>query len=71
MIFAGATILWSIVSALFALAMTLRYYDVMLEFAPRELVWGLLGSFFMVLLIPFFVMTGSAAAASPRGGSDR
>jgi putative peptide zinc metalloprotease protein len=58
-IFAGATILWSIVSALFALAMTLRYYDVMLSYAPRELVWGLLGSFFMVLLIPLFVMAGA------------
>jgi putative peptide zinc metalloprotease protein len=58
-IFAAATILWSIVSALFALAMTLRYYDVMLRFAPRELVWGLLGSFFMVLLIPLFVMAGA------------
>jgi putative peptide zinc metalloprotease protein len=58
-IFAGATILWSVVSALFALAMTLRYYDVMLHFAPRELVWGLLGSFFMVLLIPLFVMAGA------------
>jgi putative peptide zinc metalloprotease protein len=58
-IFSGATILWSVVSALFALAMTLRYYDVMLRFAPRELVWGLLGSFFMVLLIPLFVMTGA------------
>lgn len=58
-IFSAATILWSIVSALFALAMTLRYYDVMLRFAPRELVWGLLGSFFMVLLIPLFVMAGA------------
>ena len=58
-IFAGATILWSIVSAVFALAMTLRYYNVMLHFAPRELVWGLLGSFFMVLLIPLFVMAGA------------
>jgi putative peptide zinc metalloprotease protein len=58
-IFAGATILWSIVSALFALGMTLRYYSVMLHFAPRELVWGLLGSFFMVLLIPLFVMAGA------------
>ena len=57
--FAGATILWSIVTALFALAMTLRYYDVMLHFAPRELVWGLLGSFFMVLLIPLFVTAGA------------
>ena len=44
-IFAGATILVDIVSALFALAMTLRYYDVMLEFAPREAgVRGLLGN---------------------------
>ncbi|MDX6628345.1 MAG: putative peptide zinc metalloprotease protein [Gaiellales bacterium] len=58
-IFSAATILWSIVTALFALAMTLRYYDVMLHFAPRELVWGLLGSFFMVLLIPLFVMIGT------------
>jgi putative peptide zinc metalloprotease protein len=58
-IFSAATILWSIVTALFALAMTLRYYDVMLHFAPRELVWGLLGSFFMVLLIPLFVMIGA------------
>ena len=58
-IFSGATILWSVVTALFALAMTLRYYDVMLQFAPRELVWGLLGSFFMVLLIPLFVMAGA------------
>jgi putative peptide zinc metalloprotease protein len=58
-IFAGATILWSIVTALFALAMTLRYYDVMLRYAPRELVWGLLGSFFMVLLIPLFVTAGA------------
>ncbi len=58
-IFAGATIVWSVVSAVFALAMTLRYYDVMLHFAPRELVWGLLGSFFMVLLIPLFVMAGA------------
>jgi putative peptide zinc metalloprotease protein len=58
-IFSVATILWSVVTALFALGMTLRYYDVMLEFAPRELVWGLLGSFFMVLLIPLFVMAGA------------
>jgi putative peptide zinc metalloprotease protein len=58
-IFSGATILWSVVTALFALGMTLRYYDVMLHFAPRELVWGLLGSFFMVLLIPLFVMAGA------------
>jgi putative peptide zinc metalloprotease protein len=58
-IFAGATIVWSVVSALFALAMTLRYYDVMLHYAPRELVWGLLGSFFMVLLIPLFVTAGA------------
>ncbi len=58
-IFAGATIVWSVVSAVFALAMTLRYYDVMLRFAPRELVWGLLGSFFMVLLIPLFVTAGA------------
>ena len=58
-IFSAATILWSVVTALFALGMTLRYYDVMLHFAPRELVWGLLGSFFMVLLIPLFVMAGA------------
>jgi RNA polymerase subunit RPABC4/transcription elongation factor Spt4 len=58
-VFASATIVWSLVSALFALVMSLRYYDVMLRLAPRELVWGLLGSFFMVLLIPLFTMVGT------------
>jgi putative peptide zinc metalloprotease protein len=68
--FAGATILWSVVSAAFSLAMTLRYYDAMLHYAPRELVWGLLGSFFMVLLIPLFVTAGApllARRAEPVG----
>jgi len=49
---------WSILAAGFAIFMSLRYEPVMSAFAPSYVVWTVLGTMWLALFIPVFVVLG-------------
>jgi putative peptide zinc metalloprotease protein len=49
---------WSILAAGFAIFMSLRYEPIMSAFAPRYVVWTVLGTMWLALFIPVFVVLG-------------
>ncbi len=49
---------WSILAAGFAIFMSLRYEPIMSNFAPRYVVWTVLGTMWLALFIPVFLALG-------------
>ena len=58
---------WSILAAGFAIFMSLRYEPVMSTFAPRYVVWTVLGTMWLALFIPVFVVLGKPLFERRRG----
>jgi putative peptide zinc metalloprotease protein len=58
---------WSILAAGFAIFMSLRYEPIMSAFAPRYVVWTVLGTMWVALFIPVFVVLGKPLAERVRG----
>jgi hypothetical protein len=38
--------------------MSARYYDILTSLAPPEVVWGVLGAFYLLLFVPVLFMIG-------------
>ena len=58
---------WSILAAGFAIFMSLRYEPIMSNFAPRYVVWTVLGTMWLALFIPVFVVIGKPLVERVRG----
>ena len=58
---------WSILAAGFAIFMSLRYEPIMSSFAPRYVVWTVLGTLWLALFIPVFVVVGKPLVERVRG----
>jgi putative peptide zinc metalloprotease protein len=58
---------WSILAAGFAIFMSLRYAPIMSEFAPSYVVWIVLGTVWVALFIPVFVVLGKPLVERIRG----
>jgi putative peptide zinc metalloprotease protein len=58
---------WSILAAGFAIFMSLRYAPIMSQFAPSYVVWTVLGTVWVALFIPVFVVLGKPLVERFRG----
>ena len=58
---------WSILAAGFAIFMSLRYEPIMSAFAPRYVVWTVLGTLWLALFIPVIVVLGKPLVERIRG----
>ena len=58
---------WSILAAGFAIFMSLRYEPIMSALAPRYVVWTVLGTMWLALFIPVFVVLGKPLVERRRG----
>jgi putative peptide zinc metalloprotease protein len=58
---------WSILAAGFAIVMSLRYRPIISAFVPSYVVWVLLGTLWLGLFIPVFVVLGKPLVERRRG----
>jgi putative peptide zinc metalloprotease protein len=58
---------WSILAAGFAIFMSLRYEPIMSAFAPSYVVWAVLGTMWVALFIPVFIVLGKPLVERFRG----
>lgn len=58
---------WSILAAGFAIFMSLRYQPIMSAFAPSYVVWVVLGTLWVALFIPVFLVLGKPLVDRARG----
>jgi putative peptide zinc metalloprotease protein len=58
---------WSILAAGFAIFMSLRYEPVMSALAPEWVVWTVLGTLWLALFIPVFIVLGKPLVERVRG----
>ena len=58
---------WSILAAGFAIFMSLRYEPIMSALAPSWVVWTVLGTLWLALFIPVFVVLGRPLVERVRG----
>ena len=58
---------WSILAAGFAIFISLRYEPIMSTLAPRYVVWTVLGTLWLALFIPVFVVLGKPLVERVRG----
>jgi putative peptide zinc metalloprotease protein len=58
LIYAVAGLAWTLAAVAFVIVMTTRYYGVLTSLAPEEVVWGVLGSFYLLMFVPVLVMVG-------------
>jgi putative peptide zinc metalloprotease protein len=56
--FSIAAAVWSIVGALFAIGMSLRYEKIMVAFAPKPVVYVVMATIWLFLFLPFFFTVG-------------
>jgi putative peptide zinc metalloprotease protein len=72
LIYAVAGLAWTVVAVAFVIVMTTRYYEVLTSLAPAEVVWGVLGAFYLLMFVPVLVMVGRPLLERVRGrsGSD-
>jgi Zn-dependent protease len=47
---------WSVLAALFAIGMTFRYEQVMLHYAPKAVVYGVMGTLWVAFFVPVIVV---------------
>ena len=57
-----AVLVWSLVAVGFAILMSFRYYDQLVALAPREVVWGVLGAFYLLMFVPVILVVGKPLA---------
>jgi putative peptide zinc metalloprotease protein len=55
LIYAVASLVWSLLTVAFAVVLSLRYYPVLAKLAPPALVWTVLSAFYLVLALPLAV----------------
>jgi putative peptide zinc metalloprotease protein len=60
---------WSILAAGFAIFMSLRYEPIMSALAPSYVVWIVLGTLWLALFIPVFIVLGKPLADRVRGAA--
>lgn len=65
--YAIAGLVWSVVAAVFVIALTLRYLPVMQSLAPDAVVWGVLGTLYAALFVPVFLTLGPPLVQRLRG----
>jgi Zn-dependent protease len=53
-----AGVVWSFLGAGFAIMMSLRYEQLMLNYAPKAVVYTVMGTIWLVLFIPVFIALG-------------
>jgi putative peptide zinc metalloprotease protein len=53
--YAIASLVWSVLTVVFAVVLSLRYYPVLAKLAPPALVWTVLSAFYLVLALPLAV----------------
>ena len=58
---------WSILAAGFAIFMSLRYEPIMSALAPQWVVWTVLGTLWLALFVPVFVVLGKPLVERVRG----
>jgi putative peptide zinc metalloprotease protein len=58
---------WSFLAAFFAIGMSLRYEPIMVQLAPKYVVWTVLGTLWLALFIPVFVVIGKPLVDRLRG----
>lgn len=49
---------WSVVAAVFAIALTFRYKDIFLLYAPEVVVYGVMGTLWVAFFLPVFFVLG-------------
>jgi putative peptide zinc metalloprotease protein len=55
LVYAVASLVWSVLTVAFAVVLSLRYYPVLAKLAPPALVWTVLSAFYLVLALPLAV----------------
>jgi Zn-dependent protease len=61
---------WSFLAAFFAIGLSLRYEPVMVQLAPKYVVWTVLGTLWLALFIPVFITVGKPLVDRIRGSGD-
>jgi putative peptide zinc metalloprotease protein len=59
---------WSVLAAVFAIGMTLRYKSVLDSLAPAWIVWTVMATIWLALFIPVFVVIAKPLLERARGG---
>ena len=60
---------WSVLAALFAIAMTLHYRAVLEAIAPAEwIVWTVMATVWIAVFVPVLVVVGKPLVERMRGG---
>jgi putative peptide zinc metalloprotease protein len=67
LIYAVAGLAWTLAAVAFVIVMTTRYYEVLTSLAPAEVVWGVLGSFYLLMFVPVIFMVGRPLLERVRG----
>lgn len=60
-IYGALTLAWLVAAASFVVIMTLFFYDRMVAIAPKEVVWTVLGAFYLLLFVPVMLVFGRPA----------
>ena len=55
LVYAVASLVWSVLTVVFAVVLSLRYYPILVKLAPPALVWTVLSAFYLVLALPLAV----------------
>ncbi len=55
LVYAVASLVWSVLTVVFAVVLSLRYYPTLVKLAPPALVWTVLSAFYLVLALPLAV----------------
>jgi hypothetical protein len=58
LVYAVAGVAWTLAAVAFVIVMSTRYYGVLTSLAPAEVVWGVLGSFYLLMFVPVIFMVG-------------
>ena len=58
LVYALAGLAWTVAAVAFVIVMSTRYYGVLTSLAPAEVVWGVLGAFYLLMFVPVLVMVG-------------
>ena len=67
LIYAVAGVAWTLAAMAFVIVMSTRYYGVLTSVAPPEVVWGVLGSFYLLMFVPVIFMVGRPLLERVRG----
>jgi hypothetical protein len=57
-IYGALTLAWMIAAIGFVVIMTLLFHDRMAAIAPEEVVWSVLGAFYLLLFVPVALVFG-------------